>query len=208
MSLVYPAGRGEQELKADARCVCRAIQRRRHDILQRWAETNQRDIGDLKSTVSQSTMVLLSGQNSVAATYTQMATAVREQIYNKNADGVPSESARTEQSDLQHEYRNLKKIHRRQRKFLARITTPPWCTSYRLALEFGGHKAPNGWNFSIKTYAVIPRSSPIFRSVSDGDMEAVQRLFGEGLASPFDRSREGETILDVSLTPTYSEAGC
>lgn len=130
---------------------------------------------------------------------TQIAATVREQICNHVVD-IPSASAATERQ-LQRKYLNVKKIPRRQRKLLARIATPTWFTGCRLALELGISKAPKGWDFTIRTYAIISRTSPIFRAVSDGDLSAVQHLFLENEASPFDRSPEGETILDVSPTP-------
>lgn len=54
-----------------------------------------------------------------------------------------------------------------------------------------------GWNYGLRVYNMIPRSSEIFERANRGDMAAVKRLFSSGEASLYDRDEDNNTILLV-----------
>ncbi|RHZ62494.1 hypothetical protein CDV55_102551 [Aspergillus turcosus] len=56
----------------------------------------------------------------------------------------------------------------------------------------------SGWNFSIRSYNVIPDDSAIISHCEDGNIEEIQRLFDNRLASPFDCDEEGRTLLHMA----------
>jgi hypothetical protein len=51
---------------------------------------------------------------------------------------------------------------------------------------------------TLRAYNIVPSESPILQHVQHGDVEEIQRLFGERKASPFDRDPNDFTLLDVS----------
>lgn len=48
-------------------------------------------------------------------------------------------------------------------------------------------------------YNAVPLNSPIFKMTQTGDVIGVQELFRTGQASPFDRTEDGYTVLDVRV---------
>jgi hypothetical protein len=54
-----------------------------------------------------------------------------------------------------------------------------------------------GLNYGLRVYNVVSESSEIIKSVKAGDAAAVLDLFRQRKASPFDRNRDGWTLLDV-----------
>lgn len=54
------------------------------------------------------------------------------------------------------------------------------------------------WSHTLKFASVVPSDSLVFELCRDGDLEEMKRLFRKGLASPFDTTRKGWTLLHVS----------
>ncbi|GFF78701.1 hypothetical protein IFM53868_02411 [Aspergillus udagawae] len=57
-----------------------------------------------------------------------------------------------------------------------------------------------GWNFSIRSYNVIPYNSAIIRHCQSGKIEEIQRLFENHLASPFDCDEFGWPLLHRAVS--------
>ena len=55
-------------------------------------------------------------------------------------------------------------------------------------------------HFLYRTFNIVPRDSPIRIACARGDQKEVERLFSEGLATPYDVTNEGSTLLHVSKT--------
>ncbi|GIJ83297.1 hypothetical protein Asppvi_002116 [Aspergillus pseudoviridinutans] len=53
----------------------------------------------------------------------------------------------------------------------------------------------SGWNFGIRSYNVIPDNSAIIHHCQSGNIEEIQRLFDNRLASPFDCDEDGWSLL-------------
>ncbi|KAF7181278.1 hypothetical protein CNMCM7691_000496 [Aspergillus felis] len=53
----------------------------------------------------------------------------------------------------------------------------------------------SGWDFSIRSYNVIPDKSAIIHHCQNGNIEEIQRLFDNHLASPFDCDEHGWSLL-------------
>lgn len=51
--------------------------------------------------------------------------------------------------------------------------------------------------FLFRTFKVIRRDDPVWIACARGERKEVERLFGEGLASPYDMTEDGSTLLHV-----------
>ncbi|KAL4802531.1 hypothetical protein BDV18DRAFT_166865 [Aspergillus unguis] len=56
----------------------------------------------------------------------------------------------------------------------------------------------SGWTFSFQVHNVIPFGSPIFQYTMSGNIQEVQRMFQEGLASPYDCDPHGNNLLNYA----------
>ena len=54
------------------------------------------------------------------------------------------------------------------------------------------------WTHTFRVTRIFPDNSPIFRIVATDDEFAIRSLFDDGLASPFDQTALGVTLLHVS----------
>jgi hypothetical protein len=84
-----------------------------------------------------------------------------------------------------------------------RFRTPSWL-SYTI-WEVFVERATAGWTTTLRAYSIIPYDSAIFRACQRGDTSRMKQLFEGGFASPFDESRSGEGIFEVSVKLTYIE---
>jgi hypothetical protein len=84
-----------------------------------------------------------------------------------------------------------------------RIRTPSWLsfTIWEVLVE----RATAGWTITLRVYSIVPYDSAIFRACQRGDTSRMKQLFEGGFASPFDESRSGEGIFEVSKRLTYME---
>lgn len=108
------------------------------------------------------------------------------------------------------EYRKVKQLQQREGGFgdsskdrddyheiSVTVQLPLWLSGSRYQLR--SKRAYGGWDYTIRSYTIVPYESPIFDLCYNGDLNAVQQLFHDGLASPFDISINGTTLLHVSL---------
>ncbi|KAJ5787284.1 hypothetical protein N7457_002274 [Penicillium paradoxum] len=65
-----------------------------------------------------------------------------------------------------------------------RLTLPSWITSK--VLEVGGMRVPDGWNWVLRTYNIIPYASEVVFLIRKGDIKGLQDLFASRQASVFD----------------------
>jgi hypothetical protein len=68
----------------------------------------------------------------------------------------------------------------------------------RRVLTLRSQRAIGMWTHTFRITRIVPDNSPIFRLVATEDESAIRRLFDDGLASPFDQTALGVTLLHVS----------
>lgn len=57
----------------------------------------------------------------------------------------------------------------------------------------------SGWKIRLRSYSIrLFEETRAFSAAMLGDVSALQKLFGSGEASPYDRSETGRTLLHVS----------
>ncbi|KAJ5546625.1 hypothetical protein N7494_004210 [Penicillium frequentans] len=82
-------------------------------------------------------------------------------------------------------------LQRKSRRFAKdpsyrwRFSLPYWMSSK--VLEVTSMKAPNGWNWMLRAYSVIPFWSRAVGCVMCGNLQLLQDMFASGQASPFDQ---------------------
>ncbi|KAI0843876.1 hypothetical protein F5Y00DRAFT_267139 [Daldinia vernicosa] len=81
---------------------------------------------------------------------------------------------------------------------------PAWF-SYR-SWELHSIRANGAWQWNLRSYRCIPWDSEIFSLVQSGSPQDIQRLFDVGLASPYDYSSNGWTLLHSALLGQNVEA--
>ncbi|KAI1644455.1 uncharacterized protein F4817DRAFT_360756 [Daldinia loculata] len=74
---------------------------------------------------------------------------------------------------------------------------PAWLS--RRSWELHSIKANGAWQFNLRSYRLIPKESELISLVRKGSPQDIQRLFDAGLASPYDYTRDGQTLLQYAL---------
>ncbi|TVY26033.1 hypothetical protein LHYA1_G005479 [Lachnellula hyalina] len=166
----------------------RALHKQRHELHREWAELQQRQLDELRTSVTQSTDAVLSLHTTVG----QQEKLASPSLCNSR----PSHAATTSDS-LERTATGVQKAQKRQQTILARLRGPRWIPLMSRVLEISGSKAPSGWDFSIRTYNVVPLDSPVMQFARRGELSKLQGLITEGKASLLDRSEYGETLLNV-----------
>jgi len=138
--------------------------------------------------VTQSTDVVLSLHTTVG----QQASLASPSLCNSR----PSHTAKTSDS-LERAATSVQKAQKRQRTVLARLRGPRWIPLISRVLEISGSKAPSGWDFSIRTYNVVPVNSPVMVFARHGELSKLQGLITEGKASILDRDEFDRDLLSV-----------
>jgi hypothetical protein len=67
----------------------------------------------------------------------------------------------------------------------------------RVELQLEG-KALQGWNYKLRYFNAVSKIAPIFKLCKEGNIRAVEQLFGSGRASPWDVDEDGWTPLHVA----------
>lgn len=67
----------------------------------------------------------------------------------------------------------------------------------RVELQLEG-KATQGWKYKLRYFNAVSKNAAIFKVCEEGDIRAVEQLFGSGKASPWDVDEEGWTPLHVA----------
>jgi hypothetical protein len=188
---------------------CRALQKGRHEAQIKLAEFHLRELVDLKVTVSGSTEILLSLQDRKAITLISTCDTPEQQSREGDKGQLAHISSGTSPivisdcSALERSYQKLTKASKRQKHLLARFKTPRLLFMRSRLLELWGFKALSGWDFNIQTYNVVETNSPILQLAYMGDITGIENLFELGKASPFDRTEDGTTALDVRYDHSY-----
>lgn len=68
------------------------------------------------------------------------------------------------------------------------------------AFTMRSQKSLGQWTHSFRVSRIVPDDSPIFKICATKDEKFVWKLFDSGLASPFDQTASGVTLLHVSKT--------
>lgn len=79
-----------------------------------------------------------------------------------------------------------------------KLELPRWLASFNIELQ--ALRRWGNWTYQLRHWRVISANSLLFELCQDGDLKNVQRLLGERLASPFDVSPKGHTVLHVSYS--------
>lgn len=168
----------------------RELQNRNRQAHHEWAKTHQQELQKLRVIVSQSTETILCSAR-FQDPEKQLLTAVET-----TPPVTESKSLSTNEPGL--ECQKFNRGAKRQLKLKARFQTPKWLFGVSRAIEIYEYQVHAGWKFNIQVYNVVPHNSPIFEMARNGDVIGIQDLFGAGKTSPFDRTRLGYTVLDVS----------
>lgn len=96
----------------------------------------------------------------------------------------------------QHQVFTSSSYQRLRRQQVFNVNIPAWLSNriWQLALD----KSISGWHFTMRTYGVVSKDSAIVKACETGDILEMRRLFDAGVASPFDHTELGESLLDVS----------
>ena len=81
-------------------------------------------------------------------------------------------------------------------EYVVEYWSPSWLTSRLWSMR--AVKAPSGWMFCPRMRIVIPGDSPVFKYARENNIQGLQELFSQRLASPFDCDESGTTALVVS----------
>ena len=105
---------------------------------------------------------------------------------------------------------NERRITAKRTRYDVRIAQ--WLLNRGLSWQSSG--IFGSWQRSFRTFRYVPWDSMIVDFCRDGDVANVQRMFGKGLASPFDRvhyeyeeGSEDWSLLHVSMTPYHNHSG-
>jgi hypothetical protein len=79
------------------------------------------------------------------------------------------------------------------------LQLPTWLLRRRY--HFRARRAYSGWEYSLRSSAILPSASPVFQFSLAGDVDGLRQLFDTRTASPFDVDVDGYTPLHVSLAP-------
>ena len=77
-----------------------------------------------------------------------------------------------------------------------RLNWPTWLLSQAWELDI--RRAARGWDFSIRSYRIVPFDADIFLAIEQQDLDKVRQLLSNGEASKWDRSPHGLTVLHVA----------
>jgi len=77
------------------------------------------------------------------------------------------------------------------------ISLPPWLYARRCHLCLV--KARQGWDYSFRSYRMVPYDADVFQHCMAGNVAALQQLFRSGASSPFEVDPDGRTPLHVSF---------
>ena len=86
---------------------------------------------------------------------------------------------------------------------IVNIPLPKRMSSHRLCLVFILTQRPYSWPtflFQPRAVRIVSFDAPIVTACISRDLEKVQELFGAGLASPFDTTERGGSLLEISAT--------
>ncbi|KAJ9501355.1 hypothetical protein H2202_003149 [Exophiala xenobiotica] len=82
---------------------------------------------------------------------------------------------------------------------------PPWLLERAVHFVLSVTRM-GGIQIGLATPRTVPGDSPIFQCAIEGDLMGMQRLFGDGLASPFDVAQStGRTVLHHAVTYNHTE---
>lgn len=153
-----------------------------------WAKAHQNDLQQLRVTVTHSTETILS------ATISQKTI---QRVSTNLERASPSHAGFSSTKEAAYKGIDLGKRYTKQKaKLRLRFQISKWLYGVTRAIEI--YDSPVGWDFYIRIYNVIPQNAPIFSMTENGDIAGIQQLFSLEKASPFDRSFDGQTLLDVS----------
>ncbi|KAI0147765.1 hypothetical protein GGR57DRAFT_475809 [Xylariaceae sp. FL1272] len=86
---------------------------------------------------------------------------------------------------------------------------PSWLTgATRVWLLYYTHQSYAGWTYQIRAYNMRPWTSQIFLAARRNDIPQLQALFQSGVASPFDRDQNGDTVLHYAARTLAVETYC
>ncbi len=81
-------------------------------------------------------------------------------------------------------------------KYYFQFKPPNWLT--RRAWSIASALSTGGFDVKLRAYSVVPEDSPVIEYAKCGDIEGLLDLFDRKLASPFDVTEDGFSLLDVS----------
>ncbi|KAI0400818.1 hypothetical protein F4802DRAFT_601709 [Xylaria palmicola] len=77
------------------------------------------------------------------------------------------------------------------------LRVPRWISSK--VWEMCYTRALGDWTFQLRSYSTRPSDSPVFQVARSGSPTSLRKLFDTGLASPYDRTIDGETLVHEAV---------
>lgn len=81
-------------------------------------------------------------------------------------------------------------------KYYFQFKPPNWIT--RAAWSIASSISTSGFDVRLRAYSVVSEDSPVIELAKCGDIAGLLHLFDRKVASPFDMTEEGFSLLDVS----------
>jgi hypothetical protein len=85
-----------------------------------------------------------------------------------------------------------------------RFQLPSWLM--KTSWEFQLSRGLGGPSFGLRAWRVVPKDSPAFEAVENGDITALIRSIETGQSTIFDRLRDGRTLLHVCVAVYHMAA--
>jgi len=168
-----------------------------------WAETQVQRLSNLEVCVAQCTETVRSTpQHSVVSHFLTI-----EQHPSESGDGCSTGTdlacPKKDRKQLARSYKKVTNSLKRQKHTLARLQLPSWLRLTSHCVEICGERSLYGMSIDTKVYRIVASDSPIMNYAREGNVTAIQEMFSEGTATPYDMIAEGWDVLIV-LVPLYS----
>jgi len=105
-------------------------------------------------------------------------------------------------TDVRKRYKRLGVKVAWQMKLLSRFKLPGWLRQTASCIELYAARGPYGMTIDIRSYRDWPFGAPIIVHAQTGNVSAIQQMFSNGTASPFDMAWLGSTPILEVIQPT------
>ncbi|TVY68794.1 hypothetical protein LSUE1_G008268 [Lachnellula suecica] len=147
-----------------------AYQMQERELHRQSEDAHRRQFAILQASASLSVDILLSlrpAQNQ----HTRLVSCDRSSTQEQ---ALPRTSSDSKSLDLA--IVRIKKGRSQQQSFMAKLGGPRWTYFTTCAMEFSARKAPAGWDFTIRSYNIVPESSPVIQFARDGNLLEINKI--------------------------------
>jgi hypothetical protein len=182
----------------------RQLRQQQHALHQQWAEEHHRELVAIRTTISgpsDNALFVKDMTISSAASFDINTAHQSLQSFPRYRGTKTSRTSQRlqycEQDRKVHSSYAVTNAAKQRNHYVARILPPTWLATAISAFEISGYKALHGWTLNLRTYNIVPRESSVMTLAAKGDLIGLQTLFKERKASPFDRTPQMQTVLEV-----------